>query len=74
MRYARAAYQAGEPHTVVRVGREDLDDWARYWRSPDGQLEAMHAHFRGHVYHRHSHETYSFGLTETGAAAAPPAW
>jgi AraC-like DNA-binding protein len=51
------------------VGREDLDDWARYWRSPDGQLEAMHAHFRGHVYHRHSHDTYSFGVTETGAQA-----
>jgi AraC-like DNA-binding protein len=29
----------------------------------------MHAHFRSHVYHRHSHETYSFGLTETGAQA-----
>jgi AraC-like DNA-binding protein len=44
-------------------------DWADYWRSPDGQLEAMHAHFRGHVYHRHSHETYSFGVTESGAQA-----
>ncbi len=29
----------------------------------------MHAYFRGHVYHRHSHETYSFGVTETGAQA-----
>ncbi len=47
----------------------DLGDWATYWRSPDGQVEAMHAHFRGHVYHRHSHETYSFGVTETGAQA-----
>lgn len=44
-----------------------MADWARYWRSPDGQLEAMHAHFRGHVYHRHSHETYSLGVTESGA-------
>ncbi len=42
-------------------------DWARYWRSPDGRLEAMRAHFERHVYHRHSHETYSFGLTEDGA-------
>ncbi|NUR87107.1 MAG: AraC family transcriptional regulator, partial [Nonomuraea sp.] len=43
-------------------------DWSRYWRSPDGRpLEAMHAHFERHVYHRHSHETYSFGVTETGA-------
>ena len=29
----------------------------------------MHAHFRGHVYHRHSHDTYSFGVTESGAQA-----
>jgi len=66
---ARPGHRGGEPHTLVRVGREDLDDWATYWRSPDGQLEAMHAHFRGHVYHRHSHETYSLGVTETGAQA-----
>jgi AraC-like DNA-binding protein len=51
------------------VSREDLGDWATYWRSADGQVEAMHAYFRGHVYHRHSHETYSFGVTETGAQA-----
>jgi AraC-like DNA-binding protein len=49
--------------------RDGRNDWASYWRSPDGLLEAMHAHFRGHVYHRHSHETYSFGLTEAGAQA-----
>ncbi|MEV5409211.1 AraC family transcriptional regulator [Thermopolyspora sp. NPDC052614] len=41
-------------------------DWARYWRSADEPLEAMYAHFRRHVYHRHSHESYSFGLTEAG--------
>jgi AraC-like DNA-binding protein len=29
----------------------------------------MHAHFERHVYHRHAHETYSFGVTETGAQA-----
>ncbi len=53
-------------------------DWARYWRSGDeagaaagvaGPIEAMHAHFRSHVYHRHSHETYSFGVTDDGAQA-----
>jgi AraC-like DNA-binding protein len=27
----------------------------------------MHAHFTSHVYHRHSHESYSFGVTEAGA-------
>lgn len=44
-------------------------DWADYWRAPDRPLEAMHAHFERHVYHRHSHETYSFGVTEAGAQA-----
>ena len=29
----------------------------------------MHARFRAHAYHRHSHETYSFGVTEAGAQA-----
>jgi AraC-like DNA-binding protein len=42
-------------------------DWVRYWRSPEAPLEAMHAHFERHVYHRHSHQTYSFGVTEDGA-------
>jgi AraC-like DNA-binding protein len=42
-------------------------EWARYWRARQQPLEAMHAHFTEHVYHRHSHETYSFGVTEDGA-------
>ena len=29
----------------------------------------MHAHFTSHVYHRHAHESYSFGVTEDGAQA-----
>ncbi|HXW44552.1 MAG TPA: AraC family transcriptional regulator [Streptosporangiaceae bacterium] len=44
-------------------------DWSRYWRSADMPLEAMYAHFEQHVYHRHSHEAYSFGVTEDGAQA-----
>jgi len=44
-------------------------DWSRYWRAADLPLEAMHAHFEQHVYHRHSHECYSFGVTEDGAQA-----
>ncbi|MEV2278599.1 AraC family transcriptional regulator [Nocardiopsis sp. NPDC049922] len=44
-------------------------DWARYWRSPDRPLEAMHAHFQRHAYHRHSHDAYSFGVTESGLQA-----
>jgi AraC-like DNA-binding protein len=42
-------------------------NWSRYWRSATEPLEAMHARFTGHVYHRHSHDTYSFGVTEWGA-------
>lgn len=29
----------------------------------------MRAHFETHRYHRHSHDTYSFGVTESGAQA-----
>ena len=45
----------------------ETGDWARYWRAADEPLEAMHAHFERHVYHRHSHETYSLGVTDVGA-------
>ena len=44
-------------------------DWARYWRADGVPVEAMHAHFTSHVYHRHAHESYSFGVTEAGAQA-----
>jgi AraC-like DNA-binding protein len=46
-----------------------VDEWVQYFRDGRRPLEAMHAHFRSHTYHRHSHETYSFGVTETGAQA-----
>jgi len=46
-----------------------MRDWARYWRAESAPVEAMHAHFTKHVYHRHSHESYSFGVTEAGAQA-----
>jgi hypothetical protein len=39
----------------------EVPDWARYWRADGMPVEAMHAHFTAHVYHRHSHESYSFG-------------
>ncbi|GAA3615333.1 AraC family transcriptional regulator [Nonomuraea rosea] len=45
----------------------DDREWATYWRSAEMPLEAMHASFLRHRYHRHSHETYSFGVTEHGA-------
>lgn len=42
-------------------------NWVRYWRDAARPLEAMHAHFFDHVYPLHSHETYSFGITDAGA-------
>ena len=41
--------------------------WVRYWRDEDRPVEAMHAHFRDHVYPPHAHDTYSFGITDAGA-------
>jgi AraC-like DNA-binding protein len=51
----------------VAASARDAGDWARYWRAADEPLEAMHAHFERHVYHRHSHDTYSLGVTDVGA-------
>jgi AraC-like DNA-binding protein len=44
-------------------------EWVRYFRDGERPLEAMHAHFERHTYHRHAHDTYSFGVTESGAQA-----
>ncbi|WP_194915751.1 AraC family transcriptional regulator [Catenulispora rubra] len=41
--------------------------WAEYWRDDARGLEAMHARFRDHVYAPHSHDAYSFGVTDAGA-------
>jgi AraC-like DNA-binding protein len=46
-----------------------VDEWVRYFRDRARPVEAMHAHFDRHTYHRHAHETYSFGVTEAGAQA-----
>jgi AraC-like DNA-binding protein len=41
--------------------------WAEYWRDEDRGLEALHARFRDHVYALHTHDAYSFGVTDRGA-------
>jgi AraC-like DNA-binding protein len=51
---ARASAVAGEA------------EWASYRRLPELGVEVMRAHFVSHVYERHAHDTYSFGVTETG--------
>jgi AraC-like DNA-binding protein len=38
-----------------------------YWRDDGLGVEVMRARFRRHVYAPHSHETYSFGVTDVGA-------
>src|SRR5581483_6104774 len=68
---------AGRSWTLVRPGvvrllqnrrvEKRARDWARYWRAPGSSIEVMRAHFETHRYHRHSHDTYSFGVTESGA-------
>lgn len=45
----------------------DSPEWSQYWRSGRFPVEAMRAHFERHVYDRHSHDAYSFGVTEAGA-------
>jgi AraC-like DNA-binding protein len=54
-------------HNGTVTANTATGDWARYWRAADSPLEAMHAHFERHVYHRHSHDTYSLGVTDVGA-------
>lgn len=63
--YARALSEEQEAGDDGLSGA--ASEWTRYWRSPEKPLEAMYAHFLRHRYHRHSHETYSFGVTEHGA-------
>ncbi|MCI2416497.1 AraC family transcriptional regulator [Saccharopolyspora sp. K220] len=45
----------------------DSSEWSRYWRSGRFPVEAMRAHFERHAYDLHSHDAYSFGITELGA-------
>jgi AraC-like DNA-binding protein len=41
-------------------------DWARFRPGPVAGVTLMNAHFKDHCFERHSHETYSIGLTHTG--------
>lgn len=41
-------------------------DWATFNPVPFAGSTLMRAHFRQHAFERHSHETYSIGLTHTG--------
>jgi hypothetical protein len=41
-------------------------DWSTFKPTPIAGSTLMHAHFRQHMFERHSHETYSIGLTVSG--------
>jgi AraC-like DNA-binding protein len=49
---------------VLNAGAKE---WVRYRRVPSLGVEVLGAHFEAHVYDRHSHDAYSFGVTEQGA-------
>lgn len=48
---------------------DSLVEWSHYRRLADLPIEAMRAHFVRHVYDRHSHDAYLFGVTEQGVQA-----
>jgi AraC-like DNA-binding protein len=53
-----------------RPGTADrLAEWSQYRRLAELPIEAMRAHFVRHVYDRHSHDAYLFGVTEQGVQA-----
>jgi AraC-like DNA-binding protein len=48
---------------------DSLVEWSHYRRLAELPVEAMRAHFVRHVYDRHSHDAYLFGVTEQGVQA-----
>jgi len=53
-----------------RPGTADrLAEWSQFRRLAELPIEAMRAHFVRHVYDRHSHDAYLFGVTEQGVQA-----
>lgn len=44
-------------------------DWARMHTTPVAGVTLMHAHFVEHSFERHSHETFSIGVTRSGVQA-----
>lgn len=44
----------------------DSRDWARFRPGPVDGVTLMKAHFTEHAFERHSHETFSIGLTHSG--------
>lgn len=45
---------------------ENSKNWLNLKHDPTTGVETLHAHFEGHAYDSHWHETYVIGLTESG--------
>lgn len=55
----------GEAYQLMR--RESHRDWVDFCASKRlSGVELLRAHYEGHAYERHSHETYAIGVTEAG--------
>lgn len=54
-------------NAMTGTGTAGSRGWSEYWRDDSRGLEAMHARFRDHVFAPHSHDAYSFGVTDAGA-------
>lgn len=50
----------------MQAGPSNHHDWARFQPGPMAGVTLMNAHFQDHAFERHSHETYSIGLTHAG--------
>jgi AraC-like DNA-binding protein len=53
----------------MAVAARPREDWSSYAVRSDRGLELLHAHFTTHVYDRHSHDAYVFGVTLEGVQA-----
>ncbi|MDB5873741.1 MAG: transcriptional regulator, AraC family-like protein [Ramlibacter sp.] len=53
----------------MQGGLSNLHDWARFQPGAMDGVTLMKAHFQQHAFDRHSHETYSIGLTHAGVQA-----
>jgi len=50
----------------MQHGHSNPHDWARFQPGAMAGVTLMKAHFQEHAFERHSHETYSIGLTHAG--------
>jgi AraC-like DNA-binding protein len=50
----------------MRAATSQGSDWARFRPGPIEGVTRMDAHFQDHAFERHSHATYSIGLTHSG--------